>query len=201
MSNDILIVDDELDIRSLLSGILQDEGYDTREAANSNEVITSINSRLPSLVILDIWLQNSQLDGLKILEWIQQHYPGCPVIMISGHGNIQTAVSAIKAGAYDFIEKPFKADKLLLLVKRAIEAAGLKRENKELREQVGPREELIGKSTEVIHLKNSIEKAAPTNSRILITGPAGSGKEIVARMLHSKSGRINAPFLALNCAS
>ena len=201
MSSDILIVDDELDIRSLLSGILQDEGYDTREAANSNEVITSINLRLPSLVILDIWLQNSQLDGLKILEWIQQHYPGCPVIMISGHGNIQTAVSAIKAGAYDFIEKPFKADKLLLLVKRAIEAAGLKRENKELREQVGPREELIGTSAEVIHLKNSIEKAAPTNSRILITGPAGSGKEIVARMLHSKSGRINAPFLALNCAS
>ena len=123
MSHDILIVDDELDIRSLLSGILQDEGYDTRQAANSKEAIAAINLRLPTLVILDIWLQNSDLDGLKILEWIQKSHPGCPVIMISGHGNIQTAVSAIKAGAYDFIEKPFKADKLILLVKRAIEAA------------------------------------------------------------------------------
>ena len=158
MSHDILIVDDELDIRSLLSGILQDEGYDTRQAANSNQAIAAINLRLPTLIILDIWLQNSELDGLKILEWIQKSHPGCPVIMISGHGNIQTAVSAIKSGAYDFIEKPFKADKLILLVKRAIEAAGLKRENKELKEQVGPRENLIGESSEIANLLNSIEK-------------------------------------------
>ena len=201
MSHDILIVDDELDIRSMLSGILQDEGYDTRQAANSNQAIAAINLRLPTLIILDIWLQNSDLDGLKILEWIQKSHPGCPVIMISGHGNIQTAVSAIKAGAYDFIEKPFKADKLILLVKRAIEAAGLKRENKELKEQVGARENLIGESPEIGNLLNSIEKVAPSNSRVLITGPAGSGKEIVARMLHAKSGRIQAPFLALNCAT
>ena len=201
MSHDILIVDDELDIRSLLSGILQDEGYDTRQAANSTQAIAAINLRLPTLIILDIWLQNSELDGLKILEWIQKSHPGCPVIMISGHGNIQTAVSAIKSGAYDFIEKPFKADKLILLVKRAIEAAGLKRENKELKEQVGPRENLIGESSEIGNLLNSIEKVAPSNSRVLITGPAGSGKEIVARMLHAKSGRIQAPFLALNCAT
>ena len=201
MSHDILIVDDELDIRALLSGILQDEGYDTRQAANSDQAIAAINLRLPTLVILDIWLQNSDLDGLKILEWIQNSHPGCPVIMISGHGNIQTAVAAIKSGAYDFIEKPFKADKLILLVKRAIEAAGLKRENKELKEQVGPRENLIGGSQEIGNLLNSIEKVAPSNSRVLITGPAGSGKEIVARMLHAKSGRIQAPFLALNCAT
>jgi two-component system nitrogen regulation response regulator NtrX len=201
MSNDILIVDDESDIRSLLSGILQDEGYDTREASNSEQALTAINLRLPSLVILDIWLQNSALDGSQILTWIQKSYPGCPVIMISGHGNIQTAVAAIKAGAYDFIEKPFKADKLLLLVKRATEAAGLKRENQELRQKVGPRGELIGISPIVIQLRSAIEKVAPTNSRILITGPPGAGKEIVARMLHSKSGRIDAPFLALNCAT
>ena len=201
MSHDILIVDDELDIRALLSGILQDEGYDTRQAANSEETIAAINLRLPTLIILDIWLQNSDLDGLKILEWIQKSHPGCPVIMISGHGNIQTAVSAIKAGAYDFIEKPFKADKLILLVKRAIEAAGLKRENKELKKQVGPSENLIGASPEISNLLISIGKVAPTNSRVLITGPAGSGKEIVARMLHAKSGRIRAPFLALNCAT
>ncbi|MCK6423431.1 MAG: sigma-54-dependent Fis family transcriptional regulator, partial [Aquabacterium sp.] len=137
MAHDILIVDDEADIRSLISGILEDEGYGTREAGNSDAALAEIKARMPSLMILDIWIQGSKLDGLEILEVVKSDYPSLPVVMISGHGTIETAVSAIKKGAYDFIEKPFKSDRLLLIVERAIEAARLRRENQELRLRVG----------------------------------------------------------------
>ena len=201
MANDILIVDDEVDIRSLISGILEDEGYDTRQAADSDQALSEVNGRIPSLIILDIWLHNSALDGLEILDRVQGAHPGIPVIMISGHGNIETAVNAIKRGAYEFIEKPFKADRLLLLVRRAIEATRLKRENQELRRKVGPSEDIIGRSPGISQLRSAIEKVAPTNSRVLITGPAGAGKEIVAGMIHAKSGRMEGPLVVLNCAT
>jgi len=201
MSNDILIVDDESDIRTLLCGILEDEGYFTREAASSDQVYAEINARLPSLVILDIWLRGSEQDGIDILKWVKTVYPNVPVIMISGHGNIETAVNSIKAGAYEFIEKPFQADKLILLVKRALEAEVLRQENLELRKRAGFNEELIGDSLSISQLKATINKVAPGNSRILITGPPGAGKEIVSRAIHANSGRIDAPFIVLNCAT
>ncbi len=201
MANDILIVDDEADIRTQIAGILEDEGYDTRQAANSQEALAKVNDRVPGLMILDIWLQNSQLDGLGILDRIREAHPGLPVIMISGHGNIKTAVDAIKRGAYDFIEKPFKADRLLLLVRRAVEAARLRRENEELLRKVGVTNELIGDSPGLSQVRSAIEKVAPTNSRVLITGPAGAGKEVVAGMIHSRSGRMHGPLVVLNCAT
>src|SRR6202034_2788664 len=175
MAHDILIVDDEADIRMRVAGILQDEGYSTREAANSHEALARIRSRQPNLVILDIWLQGSELDGIEILKLIRQEAPGLPVLMISGHGTIETAVAAIKIGAYDFIEKPFKADRLLLVVERAIEAARLRRENEELRLRAGGDDDLIGGSSAVNHLRGQIERVAPTGSRVLITGAAGVG--------------------------
>jgi two-component system nitrogen regulation response regulator NtrX len=201
MANDILIVDDEDDIRAQIAGILEDEGYDTRQAANSDEALAKFNDRVPGLLILDIWLQNSALDGLAILDRVREAHANLPVIMISGHGNIKTAVDAIKRGAYDFIEKPFKADRLLLLVKRAIEAARLKRENEELLRKVGSTNELIGNSPSLTQVRSAIEKVAPTNSRVLITGPAGAGKEVVAGMIHACSGRVNGPMVVLNCAT
>lgn len=201
MSLEILIVDDEEDIRELTSGILEDEGYQTRKAASSDQALSIIATRRPDLVLLDIWLQGSALDGIEILTHIQSEYPGLPVVMMSGHGNIETAVTAINIGAYDFIEKPFNSDRLLLITARALEASRLRRENNELRKRADTENDLIGKSTAINHVRQSIERVAPANSRVLITGPAGSGKEVAARLLHKMSGRASGPFVVLNCAS
>lgn len=200
MAHEILIVDDEADIRMLMSGVLKDEGYQTREAADGESGLAAIRARRPSLVLLDIWLQGSQLDGMDLLDIIKAEHPGVPVVMISGHGNIETAVSAIKRGAYDFIEKPFKSDRLLLVLERAIEAARLRRENEELRLRAGGAADLTGKSPAVNQLRQMIDRVAPTGSRVLITGPAGSGKEVAARMIHARSPRASGPFVVLNCA-
>lgn len=200
MPHDILIVDDELDIRTQLQGIFSDEGYDSRSAANSDETMAAIRDRLPSLVILDIWLQKSQLDGLDLLVAIKRDHPNLPVIMISGHGTIETAVNALKKGAYDFIEKPFKTDRLLNLVQRALETAQLKRENAELKQRSAFDFELIGQSPSIQNLRSQIEKVAQTNSRVMITGSAGSGKETIARLIHSKSKRAKGNFVIVNCA-
>jgi len=201
MAHDILIVDDEADIRVLIAGILEDEGYSTREAGTADQALEQIRARRPSLVIQDIWLQGSRLDGLGILAEIQRDHPEVPVVMISGHGTIETAVQAIKQGAYDFIEKPFKADRLLLVVERAIEATRLRRENQELRLRGGAPGELVGTSPGLAQVRQTIERVAPTNSRVLITGPAGSGKEVVARAIHARSRRAEGPFAVVNCAA
>jgi len=201
MKHNILIVDDEVDIRSLLAGLLQDEGFETREAANSDAALVEVEKRRPSLVLLDIWLQGSALDGLGILKEIKRDYPSLPVLMMSGHGTVETAVQAIQDGAYDFIEKPFKSDRLLLLIERALETDRLRRENQELRLQSSQPDDLIGHSTVMRELGVAIAKVAPVNSRILISGPAGSGKEIVARQIHKRSARSREPFIVVNCAT
>jgi two-component system nitrogen regulation response regulator NtrX len=200
MAHDILVIDDEADIRMLICGVLEDEGYETRQAADSTEALAAIRSRLPSLLVLDIWLQGSELDGIEILRIARAEAPNLAVVMISGHGTIETAVAAIKIGAYDFIEKPFKSDRLLLVVERAIQAARLRRENEELRLRAGGDEELVGNSHAVAQLRQQVEKAAPTKSRVMISGAPGSGKEVVARLLHRRSRRAEAPFVVLNCA-
>jgi len=201
MAHDILIVDDEADIRRLIAGVLEDEGYGTREAADGRSTLEALKARRPSLVILDVWLQNSELDGLDLLAITKREHPLVPIVMISGHGTIETAVSAIKLGAYDFVEKPFKADRLLVVVERAIEAARLKRENEELRLRAGSESELIGTSSSITHMRQAIERVAPTNSRVLVTGPAGAGKEVVARLIHVRSRRTTGAFVALSCAT
>lgn len=201
MADEILIVDDEADIRMLIRGILEDEGYEIRDAGDSESAFDIMRDRRPSLVILDIWLQNSKLDGMEMLDVIKRDYPLVPVVMISGHGNIETAVNAIKLGAYDFIEKPFKSDRLLLIVQRAIEAARLRSENEELRLRAGQPADLIGSSSWFHQVSQAVRKVAPTGSRVLITGPAGSGKEVVARQLHACSHRADGSFVALNCAT
>lgn len=201
MADDVLIVDDEADIRALVAGILGDEGYETREAGDSDATIAAIAARRPSLVLLDIWLQGSRLDGMALLKQLKGEDPGLPIVIMSGHGTIETAVQAIKFGAYDFIEKPFKADRMMLVVRRAIEAAQLRRENEELRLRAEAQPQLIGSSPVVHQLRQAIERVAPTNSRVLITGPAGSGKEVVARLIHLRSRRAQGPFVVLNCAS
>lgn len=201
MAADILIVDDEADIRELIAGILQDEGFETRLAHNSDAALAVIAERRPSLVILDIWLQGSKLDGLDLLQIIKEKHQGLPVIIISGHGNIETAVSAIKRGAYDYIEKPFKADRLILVVNRALEASRLKRENEDLRERAGADAELIGYSAVMRQLRQTLKKIAPSNSRVLISGPMGCGKEMTARALHSMSARAEGPFVILSAAT
>src|SRR5690349_10904147 len=201
MASDILIVDDEADIRDLVAGILDDEGFSTRTARDSDSALAEIANRRPHLVFLDIWLQGSKLDGLQLLEQVKKDHPDLPVVVISGHGNIETAVAAIKRGAYDFIEKPFKADRLLLVVERAIEAARLRRENEELRIRAGDPSELVGASSSINIVRQAIERVAPTGSRVLITGLAGSGKEVVARQIHARSRRADGPFITLNCAS
>ena len=200
MAHEILIVDDEPDIRTLLEGILSDEGFETRQAHDADSALAAFRARRPSLVILDIWLQNSRLDGLGILEALHAEEPEMPVVMISGHGTIETAVQAIQQGAYDFIEKPFKSDRLLLVLARALEAARLKRENSDLKLRAGPETELLGRSVGVVQLRSAIEKVAPTGSRVLLTGPAGAGKEVAARMIHAQSRRADGPFVVLNCA-
>lgn len=200
-THDILVVDDEEDIRLLIAGVLRDEGYATREASGSATALTEIEQRRPGVVLLDIWLQGSELDGLEILQVVKDRYPGIPVIMISGHGNVETAVTAIKQGAYDYIEKPFKTDRLLHLVDRAMEAARLKRENLELRELAGAEVEMIGSSPAIRQVRAVVSKVAPTGSRVLITGPAGAGKEVAARLIHAESARAEGPFVAVNCAS
>src|SRR5216117_2940843 len=199
MASDILIVDDEADIRDLVAGILDDEGFSTRTARDSDSALTEISNRRPHLVFLDIWLQGSKLDGLQLLEQIKKDHADVPVVMISGHGNIETAVAAIKQGAYDFIEKPFKADRLVLVAQRALETSRLKREVKALK-QLAP-STLVGKSSSMNQLRQTIEKISPTNSRILIVGPAGAGKELTARAIHSQSARANGPFIVINAAA
>jgi two-component system, NtrC family, nitrogen regulation response regulator NtrX len=201
MASDILVVDDEADIRELISGILEDEGHRTRTAKDSDETFAAIEQRRPSLVILDIWLQGSKLDGLDVLDRIKKSHPEVPVVIISGHGNIETAVAAIKRGAYDYIEKPFKADRLVLIAARALEASRLKRENRELRERSTYSFDMIGRSSAINQLRQAIEKVAPTNSRVLITGPSGCGKELAARVMQAKSARAEGPFVVLNAAA
>ncbi len=201
MASDILIVDDEADIREGIAGILSDEGHGARGARNSDEALEAIASRRPHLVFLDIWLQGSRLDGLQLLEIVKEHHPSLPVVMISGHGNIETAVAAIRKGAYDFIEKPFKADRLLLVAERALETSRLKREVTELRARAGATNRIVGESPPLAQLRQVIDRAGPANSRILITGPSGSGKELVARAIHESSGRAAAPFVVINSAT
>ena len=201
MSHDILIVDDEQDICLLVAGILKDEGYLPRVAGDSTAALAMLEaSPPPALLILDIWLHGSELDGMELLKLMQRKHPDIPVIMISGHGNIETAVSAIKLGAYDFLEKPFKSDRLLLQVTRALEAAELRRENTELKLRVGPSPGLIGTSPAVSTIQAAVIKIAPTGSRIMISGPAGSGKEIIARLIHENSYRVDGPFVVINSA-
>jgi two-component system nitrogen regulation response regulator NtrX len=201
MASDILIVDDEADIREMVAGFLQDDGHRTRLARDSDEALRAIEERRPQLVILDIWLQGSRLDGLEVLNITKKAHPGLPVIIISGHGNIETAVTAIKRGAYDYIEKPFKADRLLLVTMRALEASKLQREVRELRERSAVSFDMIGRSAAVNALRSSLDRVAPTNSRVLIRGAAGSGKELCARVMHDKSHRKDGPFIVLNAAS
>ena len=201
MRTDILIVDDEADIRTIISDILEDEGYHCRNAANTDAALRLVEERRPHLIILDIWLRGDDRDGLSLLKILQAQCPEVPVVMISGHGNIETAVKAIKLGAYDFVEKPFKADRLVLMAKRAVDAARLSRENAELRERTDADWAMIGSSPSMSQVRNAIERVAPTDSRVLITGPAGSGKEVAARMIHAGSRRRDGRFVVLNCAT
>lgn len=201
MKADILIVDDEDDIREIVAGILSDEGHETRTAHDSDSALAAISDRVPRLIFLDIWMQGSKLDGLGLLDEIQAMHPGLPVVMISGHGNIETAVSAIRRGAYDYIEKPFKADRLVLIAERALETSSMRREISELKRRSTDSYELIGNSSAMMSLRQAIERVGPTNSRVLITGPSGSGKELVARAIHKASERCNGPFVTMNAAA
>jgi len=201
MAHEILIVDDERDICTLIAGILEDEGYATRRAHDSREAVEAFRARRPSLVILDVWLQGSEHDGLEVLKIIKRDDASVPVVMISGHGTIDTAVAAIKSAAYDFIEKPFKSDRLLLVVQRAIEAASLRAENAALLKRAGGEETLIGSSPSMSQLRAAIDRVASTGSRVLLSGPPGSGKELVARLMHRASKRAGGPLVMVNCAA
>jgi len=201
MASNILIVDDEADIRDLVAGILDDEGFTTRTARDSDSALAEIANRRPNLVFLDIWLQGSKLDGLQLLEQIKRDHADLPVVMISGHGNIETAVAAIKRGAYDFIEKPFKSDRLILVATRALETSRLKREVKELKQLAPAASIMTGRSACMNQLRQTIDRAAKANSRILIVGPSGAGKELAARTLHNASGRADGPFVVINAAA
>lgn len=200
MISDILVVDDEADIRDLVAGILQDEGYAVRTARNSETALAAIRARKPALVVLDIWMTGGGMDGLELLDVLKGLDEDLPVIMISGHGNIETAVAAIKRGAYDFIEKPFKSDRLLLIVQRALEAANLKRENRRLRTQAIVPDGMVGASAAAQALRSMIAKVAAANSRVLISGPPGSGKETAARLIHAASPRARGEFVAISAA-
>jgi two-component system nitrogen regulation response regulator NtrX len=201
MAADILVIDDEAVIRELVSGILEDEGHQVRSARDSDETLDALRQRTPNLVILDVWLQGSRIDGLDLLTVLKAASPDLPVLVISGHGTIETAVAAIRQGAYDFIEKPFTADRLLVVVQRALETAKLKRENAELRGRTAASFELIGSSQALGSVRSMIDKIAQTNSRVLISGPAGAGKELVARLIHDSSPRASGAFVAINAAS
>jgi two-component system nitrogen regulation response regulator NtrX len=201
MALDILIIDDENDIRDLIAGILEDEGYETRQAHDADSGLNEIARRRPSLVFLDIWMQGSRLDGVQVLDVLQTQHPDMPVVMISGHGNVETAVSAIRRGAYDYIEKPFKIDRLLLITQRAVEATRLRNEVAELKERgLSGGTDMVGTSPALQQIKAIVEKSAPTNSRIFISGASGTGKGLVARMIHQRSQRAQAPFVEINCS-
>ncbi len=200
MAIDILIVDDESDIRELIAGILDDEGYATRTAGDSDGALAALAERRPQLIILDVWLQGSRMDGIELLDEIKRREPLLPVVVISGHGNIETAVAAIKRGAYDFIEKPFQSEQLLLVVQRATETERLKREFEALKQRVGFDNELTGSSPLINGVRATLKRVAATGSRVLITGPAGSGKEVAARLLHQWSSREAAPFVVVSAA-
>ena len=200
MALEVLVVDDEADIRELVSGVLEDEGYAVRTAADSDQTLDAFEERRPSMVLLDVWLQGSKLDGLQLLQEIKGRDPTIPVLMISGHGNLDTAVAAVREGAVDFIEKPFEAERLLYLVDRATDTERLRRENESLRRQVGHDEQLHGASVAINTVRATLKRVAPTGSRVLITGPAGVGKEIAARMIHNWSPRAKAPFVVLPAA-
>jgi two-component system nitrogen regulation response regulator NtrX len=200
MALEVLVVDDEADIRELVSGVLEDEGYLVRTAADSSGALDAVDERRPSMVLLDVWLQGSRLDGLQLLQEIKRRDTSIPVLMISGHGNLDTAVAAVREGAVDFIEKPFEAERLLYLVDRATETERLRRENADLRLQVGQDEQLNGSSVAINTVRATLKRVSPTGSRVLITGPAGVGKEIAARMIHQWSQRSKAPFVVLPAA-
>src|SRR5687767_1749540 len=200
MALEVLVVDDEADIRELVSGVLEDEGYAVRSAADSTAALEAIDERRPSMVLLDVWLQGSRLDGLQLLQEIKRRDASLPVLLISGHGNLDTAVAAVREGAIDFIEKPFEAERLVYLVDRATETDRLKRENVALRKQIGQDEQLNGSSVAINTVRATLKRVAPTGSRVLITGPGGVGKEIAARMIHQWSPRAKAPFIVLSAA-
>ena len=197
----ILIVDDEADIRDLVSDLLEDEGHATRTAEDADSALSQIEAEPPALVILDIWLQGSRLDGIEILKAVKRDNPGIPVVIISGHGNVEVAVAAVQQGAYDFIEKPFNADQLLVVVSRALEAYRLRRENATLRARDARNAELIGESAVMAQLRSRLDRVAKTGSRVLLTGPAGAGKEVSARQVHALSSRADKPFIVVNAAS
>ena len=200
--NDILIVDDERDIRELIGDILQDEGVKPRLAGNSDECIAAIEEQIPSLLILDIWLKDSKMDGIDILKHVKQNHPSVPVVIISGHGNIEIAVAAIKQGAYDFIEKPFNIDQLLVVIRRAMETSKLRHENIELKQKDGGgNASMVGESSAFKLLKTKLDKVTKSNGRVMLFGGAGSGKEIAARYVHLNSDRAHEPFVSINCAS
>ena len=200
MALEVLVVDDEADIRELVSGVLEDEGYAVRTAADSAQTLDAVEERRPSMVLLDVWLQGSKLDGLQLLQEIKRRDSTIPVLMISGHGNLDTAVAAVREGAIDFIEKPFEAERLIYLVDRATETDRLRRENETLRLQVGQEDQLHGSSVAINTVRATLKRVAPTGSRVLISGPPGVGKEIAARMIHQWSPRARAPFIVLSAA-
>ncbi|MGE4305671.1 MAG: sigma-54-dependent transcriptional regulator [Novosphingobium sp.] len=200
MALEILIVDDERDIRELVAGVLSDEGYECRTAGGSEAALEAVDARRPSLVLLDVWLHGSPMDGLEVLDAIKSREPALPVIIFSGHGNIDTAVAAISRGAVDFIEKPFEAEKLLHLVGRATETERLRRENAQLKQDYSMGEEFTGSSAAINHVRATLKRIANTGSRLLITGPAGSGKEVAARLLHAWSPRAENAFVSVNSA-
>jgi two-component system nitrogen regulation response regulator NtrX len=199
--SDILIVDDERDIRELISDILGDEGYDTRLAANSDEAMAAIRSEPPGLMILDIWLKDSRMDGIDILKTAKRDHPDIPVIIISGHGNIEIAVAAIKQGAYDFIEKPFNIDQLLVVIRRGMEASRLRRENHALRRRESAPSQMLGSSAAFRALLSQLDKVTRSNGRVMLSGLSGTGKELAARYIHANSARAEGPFVTVNCAA
>jgi two-component system nitrogen regulation response regulator NtrX len=200
MALEVLVVDDEADIRELVSGVLEDEGYAVRTAGDSSQTLEAIEERRPSMVLLDVWLHGSKLDGLQLLQEIKRRDSTIPVLIISGHGNLDTAVAAVREGAVDFIEKPFEAERLIYLVDRATDTERLRRENETLRLQVGQEDQLHGNSIAINTVRATLKRVAPTGSRVLISGPPGVGKEIAARMIHQWSPRAKAPFIVLSAA-
>ena len=201
MALEVLVVDDEADIRELVSGVLEDEGYAVRVAADSTAALEAVEERRPAMVLLDVWLQGSRLDGIQLLQELKHRDPTIPVLMISGHGNLDTAVAAVREGAIDFIEKPFEAERLIYLVNRATETERLRRENEVLRQQVGHDDQLHGSSVSINNVRAILKRVAPTGSRVLISGPPGVGKEVAARMIHQWSPRARASFIVLSAAT